>query len=1150
MKTMGSREPSSTASKAIFQGNELSVEEAQSLPQGPLQRGLEAPNSLTPRHIMALQGSVGNRAVSRMLTGTLSVQRQPLTKSIQPQRQEDENSWEATPVVHPQQHPSTPRLNRSLLKTTATAKTMIQRAAGNIKSASLIGSNFVHWYTKEGTEFQQTPRKVRKGVNLVDVRNSGDEKYVWARTDQGEEGYLRKKNLTIDTINPAAPPSYTDRNKLLKVQGDPAGGSSYQSKDTEREWFLDQAILMEAYRSLDSTKDVETRKQLALAMLQSFAKGATVDLETEERLGLQTSPFSPARMAGYHRSTDNPLLLKVLGAITKAIGLNESVARLVADPGILQVLARKYSVYSSQQDGPGDGNEVITEIDSVDTFKASVERIFLNVEAGHPPQGPFVLNLTGLYKSSGVTPADFVNVTTPQLEREFITKAKAFMDRRPELKAEAMKVFGYIQVVALAKHGNTDVLLIPTFLARSSKKKSTYSPEEEALFDQVDQDKHMRFMSGKGEDEDEHTIAESLDHAMVESGYRLDPMTAKRAWLDVSTPEEILKQGGFAEGIPVTELGTRGKMPAKVVEDIHAFMAMGLVKRFKDLSIAPNAAPYLTIYPIATYDMLKGLAEVNVLPNTLNTDTKDLKTRNRGGSVVGKGEKSKQGLGRKRNNSTTSHVAPTSSKPVGIDDVFAAKKITAVLQIAYYRMLNSMGTAILHKDDLPKFMNEIEVIHQQMQMILAIVQPHTRGTFAKGIQQALSEPTSSGKPTVPQNLGTPKVHHKASAMHSLASILSSMEMQKGSNKLNVLVTEDNYYEASLYALQQAKSYDLNTLKGDNVREDKTGESQDKVTEGGKDKSKPVALPDEAFGSGKKPDSPIDIYVADFHHNISLERNVYRTEDLQLQVDKLFDSGLVSSRFTVAIDCTIDFIRSEDIRKFLEHNEKRIKDGDMNVVLYRSAQKFDMLGLDNYYGGFTVTINNGESYDDFNQRMDDAEDQVSGLAMQGMSHLSQTATTHSDRYRQALMDSTRLLYNSLPPQCIFAPNSTSPMQISKVEDPHSVFLDIKFPAVQDDSKATLISKAFSKQIFAYAAANGLPLTGRASFGFPTTNYTVIGGSKVRLNPGLEGPQVTKAYADFFALVHNALIKAQNVAQATGLSQDDLETKLVEAMNAVL
>jgi hypothetical protein len=312
----------------------------------------------------------------------------------------------------------------------------------------------------------------------------------------------------------------------------------------------------------------------------------------------------------------------------------------------------------------------------------------------------------------------------------------------------------------------------------------------------------------------------------------------------------------------------------------------------------------------------------------------------------------------------------------------------------------------------------------------------------------------------------------------------------------------------------------------------------------------VALPDEAFGSGKKPDSPIDIYVADFHHNISLERNVYRVENLQLQIDKLFDSGLVSSRFTVAIDCTIDFIRSEDIRKFLEHNKSRITKGEMNVVLYRSAQKFDMLGMDNYYGGFTVTINDGKSYEAFNQRMDDSEDQVKGLAMQGMSHLSQTATKHSDRYRQALMDSTRLLYSSLPPGCIFSPGSTSPMQISKVEDPHSVFLDIKFPVVQDNKKATQISKAFSRKIFEYAAANGLPLTGRASFGFPTTNYTVIGGSKVRLNPGLEGPNVTKKYADFFALVHNALLNAQTDSQNKGLTQSDLETKLVQAMESVI
>jgi hypothetical protein len=668
----------------------------------------------------------------------------------------------------------------------------------------------------------------------------------------------------------------------------------------------------------------------------------------------------------------------------------------------------------------------------------------------------------------------------------------------------------------------------------------------------------MRFLTGKLEEEDEHAVAESLDHAMIECGYRLDPMTAKRIWLDEVTPEEILKYGGSGGSIPITELGTRGKMPAKIVEDIQVFMGQGIVKRFKALSDDKTGAPYLSVYPIATYDMLNGLAKINILPDTLNdeqqkTDKKTGGQKKRRGTTVTKEGGSKVGVGRTRSNSTTSKRAPNSNKPVkpvGIDDVFAAKKITSVLQIAYFRMLNAMSMAILHKDNLAKFMNEIEVIHQQMQMILAIVQPHTRSTFAKGIQQALTQPGQSGAPTVPKSLGTPSVHHKASAMHSLASILSGMEEQKGTNQLNVLVSEDNYYEASLYALQQAKTYNLSTLKGDMVRDDKQGDTKDKVTDSEKDKSQPVPLPKEAFGGDKKPDAPIDIYVADFHHNISLERNVYRTEDLQLQVDKLFDSGLVSDKFTVAIDCTIDFIQSEDVRTFLEHNEQRIKSGKMNVVLYRSAQKFDMMGLDNYYGGFTVTINDGKSYDAFNARMDLEEDQVSGLAMQGMSHIAQNMTTHLDTYRAGLMESTRLLYNSLPPECIYAPNSTAPMQISKIEDPRSVFLDIKFPVVQDEAQARKISKAFSTKIFAYATANGLPLTGRASFGFPTTNYTVIGGSKVRLNPGLEGPQVTKQYANFFTLVHNALVKAQQDAKRDGLDQPALEAKLVEAVNSVI
>src|SRR5262249_46542908 len=65
---------------------------------------------------------------------------------------------------------------------------------------------------------------------------------------------------------------------------------------------------------------------------------------------------------------------------------------------------------------------------------------------------------------------------------------------------------------------------------------------------------------------------------------------------------------------------------------------------------------------------------------------------------------------------------------------------------------------------------------------------------------------------------------------------------------------------------------------------------------------------------------------------------------------------------------------------------------------------------------------------------------------------------------------------------------------------------------------------------WAQAQGLAFTTRPSFGFATTNFTTIAGSKVRLNPGLESDQSIQKYIDYFTKVHGLLDGAQKEALA--------------------
>ena len=78
--------------------------------------------------------------------------------------------------------------------------------------------------------------------------------------------------------------------------------------------------------------------------------------------------------------------------------------------------------------------------------------------------------------------------------------------------------------------------------------------------------------------------------------------------------------------------------------------------------------------------------------------------------------------------------------------------------------------------------------------------------------------------------------------------------------------------------------------------------------------------------------------------------------------------LVSDKFIVALDCTVDLIASPDVKAFLDHFEAKIAAGKMGVMIFRSGQKFDLLGMDNFYGGYSITIQKLGSAA-FDERMD-------------------------------------------------------------------------------------------------------------------------------------------------------------------------------------
>lgn len=968
-------------------------------------------------------------------------------------------------------------------------------------------STTIHFYEKnEQTDgFVRHPtRTLRKGTLLTEVLKTEDKHFVWIKTVNGEEGYVRKQNLQINNLpNYFKSSSYFDDHNLLHFAGDKKPASFRPYHPANREWYITQAILMDAYRSLSITPESperdETMHDLALAMMQSTSKVAAIktlfpnNAVNNNRPGMGRPKSNEENITAfydgdtYYRSQSPQLLTDLEKLLPGRMKLSPRIAtvKAISDKHFGEVLQRTHPLLLSNDAAPHttrNDTQIDTTIEDLDDFADKINKICTNIIAGNEPRNPYFFDISALYNYLQLTPQEIKKSIITPLNKE----VKKIVGRQPVNKAMKAKlvsgIYDKLNLFIITKYEGINTLIIP----------------------------HLQLTNRNTTDD----ISRIIGHY----GQKPDPITAKEHLLKLATPGEMLKMAGSDQEVPAVTLftprGHENDNPV-VFEKIDDFIQSHVFISFKMLSEGDNIPPYQKIYPAATAHLIMGLRHT----------------------------------------------------PGGIDEVFRKKGITQVLQFAYYRMLIAMSNALSHTGtNMTPFLNAIDLIHDQLQMILAIVRPYKQDTdFAESVQAALREkpwrnrdvpedanmedapqvkkrhwllrflnryspmnwfkkneqqqpalpPPPQANPVLPESLPNALVHHKASAMHAVGSILSGVEKESGNdNRLNVLVLKDSYYEAVGAGgvedgiVQEAKTYNTWVLNGQELKK-----NYNNIT--------------DAYDKTPDPGTKFDIFLCEFHHNISLYNNEYHTEEVVRQVKTLFEKDLVAPKFTVAIDCTIDFLRSSDMQEFLAAFEEEIRSGQLNVVFFRSAQKYDMLGLDNYYGGYTITINNNTIYKAFNDRISDKDDQVPGLAHQGLTHLVKYGSEYQDAYRDTLMKNTRYLYDKLIAAGFGDPNRH--LHIARSDDKQMVFVDIIIGGTFSNDRSRFV-KVFTKWLQYY----NLAVSKRSSFGFPTTNFLEI-MPKLRLNPGLESKAVLDGYVFFFKKIHQ-LIEAGDFARFADLTED--------------
>lgn len=378
--------------------------------------------------------------------------------------------------------------------------------------------------------------------------------------------------------------------------------------------------------------------------------------------------------------------------------------------------------------------------------------------------------------------------------------------------------------------------------------------------------------------------------------------------------------------------------------------------------------------------------------------------------------------------------------------------ILELTQTSCFRIAQTLAEAHLFQHDFRKFSQAIDRLHGQMTTLLAIYTPFDPKDFERAYATYIQEHFPSE--LTPSYLGIAKA-----AMNVFAGVNAAVfKMQPNPTRIAM---DHSYYEESALLGTSCKSLDQ-VLTDSSVKK-------------------------------------VDLYVAEFNHNIDIDplHSHYAKGSVIQDIQRIFTEKPGTDSLTVAIDSTLDYTRSSDVQLLLKTFKQEIQEGKLNVVIFRSGQKFDMLGLDNYFGSpFYVINNNDEKWKHFKDIKTAKAYQTDPLSIQFFTWLNLTDPSLVDSYKDKIFQNTKDILSLVPSS--FLPQEGKKVFISTVsENVNSSFIEIALTGEDSFEQIQWIQQLFFE---IFTEANKL-VYARGSFGFAHPNFTWI-DPKIRINPGID------------------------------------------------
>lgn len=283
------------------------------------------------------------------------------------------------------------------------------------------------------------------------------------------------------------------------------------------------------------------------------------------------------------------------------------------------------------------------------------------------------------------------------------------------------------------------------------------------------------------------------------------------------------------------------------------------------------------------------------------------------------------------------------------------------------------------------------------------------------------------------------------------------------SKLNILGFNDSYYEI-------VESIEKHASKSHIVTPPNYDKSlQDKIT--------------ELRGSGKK----LDLLFVDPQGSLDVNTNLVSAHDVDKIIHDLIEDTVDKPKvaqkpLTVVMDVTIGKINDAYVTNLLNKYQEQIEAGELNIVCFRSIQKFDQFGIDKLSGGYFQAFSSNHEFIASMQQsaLQEAKD-VDPINIKGLTHLYEHCAEGLDAYRQRTFQNANTVYNSIY-KIFTQPDAVPglPLTVDERRNADNYFIVFRSPDI--DVNSSSLTSALR--------ANGFYFDTRPSFGFSYTSECTI------------------------------------------------------------